>query len=90
MSNTRDPWEEVLDDLEGRLSLEGANEPDWFPPSNLGPLPAALLGRARQLALAQEDLVAALDSSLDAAAEELTALKPGRRDASPIYLDVMG
>ncbi|KAA1417715.1 hypothetical protein F0U44_15590 [Nocardioides humilatus] len=65
-------WEDVLDRLESDVTcLEamraGAPRPepcDWEPPSNLGPMPADLVLRARDLQMRQHAVIGQLNATL--------------------------
>lgn len=85
-------WTSALAELEAHINSDGANLAPWEPAQDLGPLPQELRERAVALSLAQEQVIAALDDSLAATAEELAAaVAPARRNASAgVYLDVLG
>lgn len=95
-------WAEVLDELEQEARREAGSpggvagsgfQPDggtWVPPSGLGPLPAELAGRAREVLTAQREATATLRSSMTQARRHDSALAavPAARSARPVYLDV--
>lgn len=94
-------WERVLTELEDNLEAfrgpedvsEQAREMalSWQPPSNLGPLPAALMHRVRMLAKAQERAYIQLrgESRANRRQSELIRSVPGP-SAAAVYLDVAG
>lgn len=85
-------WVEALDELEAALGvLAAGGVAPWSPPVDLGPLPAALAGRARALQAGQLELIAELSAARRATAEHLAALRAipaAPRDTAAVYLDV--
>lgn len=100
-------WLTVLAELE--LSLDDANRAAtafeqadaaghapasaWRPPATIGPIPAHLEERARDLVVCQQKLVRELDAARRLAGQHLAALRtvPPARDADrSVYLDVTG
>jgi hypothetical protein len=75
-------WAAALDDFAGRLAAQRAaltdgtvdQLPDFEPPSGLGPLPASLEQRARELLADNEAVTAALAAAAGRAGRELAAL----------------
>lgn len=67
-----DSWERVLDGLEadvleaeGRLrGLTPAEPTPWTPPTGLGPIPAGLVGRARELQQRRREVIVRLEESV--------------------------
>ncbi|MCC9146680.1 MULTISPECIES: hypothetical protein [unclassified Arthrobacter] len=94
-------WEEVLTQLEDNLEsfLEGQSlteqargvAADWEPPAELGPLPEALIPRARMLAKAQSRAYAQLrnESRINRKQSQLIRSVPGP-PPSAVYLEVDG
>lgn len=81
-------WDLVLDALDDRL-VRVAHGPDagntcdqWKPPSNLGPLPLRLAGRARSLLERSEHLVDEIEVTQAEVARELSTL--ARRSSTQI------
>jgi hypothetical protein len=87
-------WTALLEELEHDLGDPdaGAGSP-WRPPADLGPIPVEMLGRARKLAAAQQDTMAALEEEKDSTRRHLTALRAlpqQRNETAPRYLDAAG
>jgi hypothetical protein len=87
-------WHRALDELEVALGAvaSGNESGEWAPPGNLGPIPAGLQDRARQLLAGQRELIAELERSKRATATQLAALRkiPGRPTGASVYLDTSG
>ncbi|WP_156109586.1 hypothetical protein [Cryobacterium sp. MLB-32] len=65
----------------------------WQPPTTIGPIPAELGERARDLLLCQLKLVRELDAARRVAGQHLAALRtvpPVRDSDRSVYLDVTG
>jgi hypothetical protein len=65
----------------------------WTPPSGLGPIPAELEGRARELLAGQRELIAELERARCATAAQLVSLRkvPATRPTgASVYLDIHG
>ncbi|MBB5640811.1 hypothetical protein [Cryobacterium roopkundense] len=65
----------------------------WRPPATIGPIPAQLEGRARDLLVCQQKLVRELDAARRTAGQHLAALRtvpPVRELDRSVYLDVTG
>lgn len=87
-------WDVVLDDFEQSLdahaaTFESISEdaelsalPAWVPPTEVGPIPEHLIGRAQTLLERSEELSAALSSELAARAAS-TPAAPHRRRSHP-------
>jgi hypothetical protein len=92
--STAERWSALLDELERDTVNAGAREGlPWRPPADLGPLPLELLGRAQELAAAQQHAMAALEEEKTSTRRHLTALRslPQHRDETgPVYLDASG
>jgi hypothetical protein len=90
---TVERWTALLDELERDvLSATGADA-EWRPPTGLGPIPAELVGRARKLATAQQEVMAALEEEKDSTRRHLAALRAlpqQRNETAPLYLDASG
>lgn len=82
-------WTALLDRFERDLA---ADEPTaaWTPPAE--PLPPSLAGRARRIAVAQDERMLRLGADLERTREHLDALRrvPAVRTDAPAYLDVDG
>jgi hypothetical protein len=84
-------WDAALDDFAERLAAQRADLtagrpdrlPDFQPPEGLGPLPAHLQERARQLVAESEALTAALEAALSRVGRELAALERSAKAAPP-------
>jgi len=91
---TLERWSALLDELERDVANAGAREgTPWRPPTNLGPLPAELVERARELAAAQQDALVALHEEQHSTRRHLTALRAlpqQRNETGPLYLDTSG
>ena len=84
-------WDAVLTDLEARVT--SGTSGTWVPPTDLGPLPRTLVGRASRLVAAQRDAIAALEADRTTVATHLSALRTvadSREPARSVYLDVTG
>ena len=105
LSAHTDRWEAVLEELETALddaaramspaAAETAAETltAWRPPAGLGPLPAHLETRARDLLQNQRTLVGQLQAARKVTAQHLSAVRsvpPARSTAASVYLDVAG
>jgi hypothetical protein len=97
--SARDAWSRTLDELEASLGAEAADHGvsydtgTWTPPGDLGPIPAELEARARQLLSGQRELIAELDHTRRATAAQLIALRkmPATRPTgASVYLDTNG
>lgn len=65
----------------------------WQPPAGIGPIPAHLEERARDLLTCQKKLVRELDAARRLAGQHLAALRivpPAREADRSVYLDVTG
>ncbi|MCQ9162497.1 hypothetical protein [Arthrobacter sp. STN4] len=62
----------------------------WAAPTDLGPLPAALLDQARHLAGLQERALGVLTEARAGVEHELAALNRPRTQVRPVYLDTTG
>jgi hypothetical protein len=90
-----DTWSVLLDGFERDIALavSGGSVPTWTPPADAGPLPVALLERARRVLDAQADAVAILERiKHDAGAQlgAIDAVPPGSGFERPLLLDVRG
>lgn len=88
-------WSAILDGFERDIALavSGGNVPSWTPPSDVGPLPASLAERARQVLDAQADAVAILNRVKHDAGTQLGAIDAvpsGSASDRPLLLDVRG
>jgi hypothetical protein len=86
-------WGVILDRLEADIALAvtGAHTEPWEPPTNPGPIPEYLHGRAAQILDAQRESIRMLTRNRADAAAHREALDsvPGFRTAGhAIYLDV--
>jgi hypothetical protein len=85
---TRHRWEAVLADLEAATVADAPAT--WAAPTDLGPVPRDLVGRASRLLAAQRDRIAAVDGARRSALEHLGALRAvdaTRAPAPSVYLD---
>lgn len=65
----------------------------WDPPTGMGPIPPELVERARRLAQAQQEAIAALQTAVLAArrqAEYVGSVPTAARTGGAVYLDVAG
>jgi hypothetical protein len=87
-------WLRALDELEAALgaAASGNGATEWTPPGDLGPIPAGLQDRARQLLAGQREMIAELERSRRATATQLAAVRkiPGRPTGASVYLDTSG
>jgi len=95
-------WGTVLDELEQQLDAanRAATTTDaadvavpWQPPAHIGPIPAHLQERARDLLLCQQKIMRELDDSRRIAGQHLAALRmvpPERELSRSVYLDTSG
>ena len=87
-------WNALLDELAREITNAGAHEGGpWRPPADLGPLPAELIERAQELAVAQQNAIAALEHEQTSTRRHLTALRAQpqqRNETGPVYLDASG
>ena len=105
LSVSSDRWERVLEELETALDdatrsmspaaaeTAAAAVTAWRPPAGLGPLPAYLETRARDLLHNQRTLVGQLQAARKVTAQHLSAVRsvpPARSTAASVYLDVAG
>ncbi len=90
-SGARAAWLSALSDLEASLGATAAGrETDWVAPGDLGPIPADLEERARDLLVGQDEMIAELRRAQRTTAAHLAALKtvPDSRGAgASVYLD---
>lgn len=81
------PWISALAELED--TLEGVSNP-WTPPDDLGPLPAELEERARDILERQRAAMTEIESSRAAIAEQLAAVRTlptSLEQRESVYLD---
>jgi len=81
-------WEAVLADLEAAAVADAPGA--WTAPTDLGPVPRDLVGRASRLLAAQRDRIAVVDGARRSALEHLGALRAvdaTRAPAPSVYLD---
>jgi hypothetical protein len=98
---SRDGWLRALEELERELgavlvstgSTTESSITAWTPPGDLGPIPADLVERARELLAGQNELIAELEHSKRATAVQLAALRKmptTRPTGASVYLDING
>jgi hypothetical protein len=89
-------WDEALDALEQDLAAQRAaltaGQPtapaDFEPPGDLGPLPARLVERARQLLAENQAVAAALQAAMARVERELAATeRAAQRPPLPSFVD---
>jgi hypothetical protein len=81
-------WEAVLAELEAATVADAPSA--WTAPTDLGPVPRDLVGRASRLLAAQRDRIAVVDGARRSALEHLGALRAvdaTRAPAPSVYLD---
>jgi len=92
-------WVALLDELEaslGEAALGASGAADsavsaWTPPSGLGPIPADLVERARDILGGQRELISELQGERRAVGEQLAALRQvPAPQAHAVYLDITG
>jgi hypothetical protein len=77
----------------GSTAGTSSTNEEWTPPSDLGPIPAELEGRARELLAGQRELIAELEHTKRATVAQLKALRkmPATRPTgASVYLDTHG
>ena len=91
---TLERWTALLEELErDLLHADADGVTPWRAPTDLGPLPDELLGRARKLLTAQQEVMAALEEEKDSTRRHLSALRAlpqQRNETAPLYLDASG
>lgn len=93
--SAHDEWVSVLDELEeflGSVLGEDRDATPWAAPERLGPLPAALVGRAHKLLAGQRELVQELEAAQQATGRHLAAVRAvstARSVETSVYVDVM-
>jgi hypothetical protein len=90
-----DAWAIALDELENEVYRDPADRraSTWMPPTHLGLLPATLSERARELLVAQEEVIGALKHAQIVTGSHISALRsvPSLRDSSQsVYFDSEG
>ncbi|MEQ4568259.1 hypothetical protein [Paenarthrobacter sp. CAP02] len=88
-------WSAILDGFEHDIAraVSGGPAGPWAPPTDAGPLPAALAERARRVLDAQADAVAILSRLKHDAGTQLGAIDAvpsGSASDRPLLLDVRG
>lgn len=88
-------WSAILDGFEHDIAVAVSGGPAarWVPPTDAGPLPAALADRARRILDAQADAVAMLTRLKHDAGTQLSAIDAvpsGSASDRPLLLDVRG
>lgn len=93
-SSVREAWLRALAELEASLGATAAGaDADWVAPGNLGPIPADLEQRARDLVDGQGELIAELRRAQRTTATHLAALRtvPASTGVgASVYLDTSG
>ncbi len=93
-SPTRLAWLQALADLEASLGATASGEDAaWVAPGDLGPIPADLERRARDLVDGQSELIAELRRARHMTASHIAALRavPASSGArASVYLDTSG
>ncbi|NOJ60497.1 hypothetical protein [Arthrobacter sp. 260] len=98
---THNEWEAVLDTMERGIATAANAQhddavdasPGWHPPSDPGPLPADLVGRARRIQAAQRSIVDQLRSAVRENRQHhalLGAVNASTARPGAVYLDVAG
>jgi hypothetical protein len=97
LPSTSSRWEEILAAMEAELAIAGRPavgasmaEP-WVGPEHLGPIPAHLEDRARQILAAQREEIARLQDEQRTVGRHLAVLRSvsfRRGDGRSVYLDV--
>lgn len=82
-------WTAVLDRFEADIAvaISGGPYQPWAPPSDLGPIPDALVSKARRILDAQRESLALIALNRADAASHLRALNAGTPAAYPLFLD---
>jgi len=92
--SSRDAWLRALAELEASLGAAASGEDAaWVEPVNLGPIPADLEQRARDLVDGQSEMIAELRRARHMTATHLAALRtvPASTTAgASVYLDTSG
>jgi hypothetical protein len=89
--STERRWDALLTDLEARVT--SGTPGTWTGPSDLGPLPRTMAGRASRLLAAQRDAMASLEAEKATVLAHLGALRAVAESREPtrsVYLDVTG